>query len=136
MLYKKSFPALKSCSAGILKLPPLAQIACGILLLALGIALAVYLWGQGALSAASLVLLVLGFLSLYTGLEGRKRKRKIEKQTEMVQQRGEVLVEEIIRVKKAGGKPIRFLFEQGIEEPEIRRFLLDWAEEEMKSRQA
>jgi hypothetical protein len=114
----------------LLMLPPKARVVTGIILAVLGAGLAVALWGRGVISGITIFLMVIGFFLSLSGISGIRREARQQAQLKSVLERKEEMLQDMVDLKRSGKNPVRYLNDQGVQDPDLRASLL----EEMKAR--
>jgi hypothetical protein len=116
----------------LLRLPPMALVVAGLFCIAGGGAVAVLLWINGMLWSLPLFAASGGvFLTVSGVLDGRKEKKRREYRESIRERAGDIL-RGILDAKRQGKYPLRYLSDQGIQDREIRRELIDAMNQRLK----
>jgi len=118
----------------LMMLPPKARLVAGIVMALLGAGLTVALWGRGIVFGATIFCMVVGFFLAWSGYSGLERQARALAQLRSVEERRDEILQDMIDLKKAGGSPVRYLNEQGIQDAELRSVLLEEMKERMSGR--
>jgi hypothetical protein len=117
---------------GLIRLPPKLRLAAGILFLAGGVALTVFLWDRGVVWGFSIFAVTAGGLLTASGAAGIRSESKRRALLESINERKEEILQSLIEAKRQGKNPVRLLNEQGIVDPEVRTWFLEAMKERTK----
>lgn len=109
----------------LLRLPPVPRIVAGIIALAAGAASSVFLWDKGVIFGLTLFAFVAGLFLLISGIASLRHQRKRRALVQSIAARKEEILEGMLAARKEGKNPIRWLNEQGIQDPEIRTWFIE-----------
>src|SRR5689334_5531867 len=98
----------------LIRLPPKPRIIAGILSMAGGGILTVWLWDRGVIWGLPVFFAVIGFLLLLTGISGHVRERNRRAFVANVEEHRQEILAAMIDAKRQGRNPVRFLNEKGI----------------------
>ena len=114
----------------LLGLAPRPRMIAGAIAIAAGVASTILLWNRGVVWGLSLFAFVAGLFLFWSGISGMNRQKARAEQLATFRARQEELLDAMVEEKRQGRNPVRWLNDQGIQDPEIRSLLL----EEMGSR--
>jgi len=124
--------AADSAADTLFGLSPLTQLVLGVGLLAGGVAALIAHAGAGLVVGLEIACVTLGPLVAINGYHDLRKGRDLRRQTEIVRERGEQLVADVIAAKSSGRNALELLRDAGITDMHIRQSLIRAAAKRMQ----